>query len=416
MVDVKPFRGYHYDFEGIGKSPEKLLAPPYDVISEEMRATLSSEPLNICNVMLGNKRDSYAHAKEVFDEWIRSGRIVEDDGPGYYVYEQTFRIEGRIYQRNGIVALLRIEPLGKNILPHEKTHPKAKQDRMELLGAIKANIEQIFLIYDGSEASTQEILERIKQPGNEILAFMDPDDVRHRLFRMTRGSDIEKITLSLAGKKALIADGHHRYEVAQKYSKEMDGKVGPGPHDYAICTFVNSHDPGLVMLPTHRLVHSLPRGRVESLRSKLSDKFDIEAVNDKTSLLARLEGREGCGVIGVWRIKERDGFIAALKPEFCSKDPVEKLEVSILHHYILEEALGINPEMQERKEGIEYVKGTEESFKLAESGDFQLLFLLTPSSIPEVMEAAETGKLLPHKSTYFFPKLWSGLIMYLHKG
>jgi len=416
MVEIRPFRAYHYDFEGIGKPPEALLAPPYDVISEELKASLSSEPLNICNVLLGDRGDSYRTAKGIFEGWVKSGRIVQDKEPGYYVYEQTFRIEGRTHQRNGVVALLRLEPMGKDVLPHEKTHLKAKQDRMELLAAIQANIEQIFLIYDDKGASIQEILDRVKQPGNELLNFTDFDDVRHRVFRMTREADIKKVTAALAGKKALIADGHHRYEVAQRYSQEMDNKTGKGPHDFAVCTLVNARDPGLVMLPTHRLVHSLPRDRIASLQGKLSAKFDVDAVGDKGTLVARLEGREGCGVIGVWQIKEQKGFIAALRPELCPKDPVEKLDVSILHRYIIEEALGITAEMQERKENIDFVKGTEESFKVAESGDYQLLLLLTPSSIPEIFEAAETGKLLPHKSTYFYPKLWSGLVMHLFKG
>lgn len=415
MVDVKPFRGYHYDFEGIAKPPERLLAPPYDVISEEMRASLTSEPLNICNVMLGNDGDSYAHASEIFYGWIRSGKIVRDADPCYYVYEQTFRIEGRIHQRNGVIALLRLEPLGKEVLPHEKTHPKAKKDRMELLGAVRANIEQIFMIYDDKEARMNEILERVKQPGNELVDFVDPDEVRHRVFRITREGDIKRMTSTLSGKKALIADGHHRYEVAQKYAEELDGRTGKGPHDFAVCTFVNARDPGLMTLPTHRLVHSVDKGRIDALQARLAEKFEVEEVGDKASMLAKLEGREGCGVIGVWRVKEGNGFIAALRPELCSKNPVERLDVSILHRYIIEEALGISAEMQERKEKIDFVKGTEDSFKVAEEGGFQLLLLLTPSSVPEIFEAAETGRLLPHKSTYFYPKLWSGLIMYLHE-
>jgi len=414
MVVIRPFRAYHYDFEGIGKPPERLLAPPYDVISEEMKASLMSEPLNISNVMIGNRGDSYAHAKRTFEDWVRSGKIVRDAAPCYYVYEQTFEFEGRMCQRNGVVALLRIEPFGKDVLPHEKTHPKAKQDRRELLDAIRANIEQIFMIYDDRESSVEEILDRVKQPGNEMLEFTDSDDIRHRVFRITREADIGRITASLAGKKALIADGHHRYEVALACARDLDGKVGDGPHDFVICTLVNARDPGLITLPTHRLVHSLPQERIDTLQSRLSEWFEVEPVGDKASMLARLEGREGCGVVGVWRIKEGDGFIAALKPEFCSKDPIEKLDVSILHRYVIEKALGITAEMQDRKEKIEFVKGTEESFKVAEGGGFQLLLLLTPSSIPEVFEAAETGRLLPHKSTYFYPKLWSGLLMYLH--
>lgn len=413
MVDVSPFRGYRYDFEGLSKPPEKLLAPPYDVIPDDLLKSLSSEPLNICNVMLGNHADAYKRAAEIFRGWISSGKLVQDETPCFYAYEQTFKIEGRTLQRTGLVALAKLEPLGKNILPHEKTHPKAKQDRLELLIAIKANIEQIFLITEDRESLVDEVLERVKQPANEVLMFTDPDGVRHRIFRVPRESDITAVTRHLAGKKALIADGHHRYETALKYSQQMDKEIGPGAHDYVLVTIVNSRNPGLVMLPTHRLIHSVDERLIDSLQGKLTVKFEIEPVPDKATLMGKIEGREGCGVMGFWFPRKRSGLVATLKPEFCSQDPVDRLDVSILHRYLLEEALGITPEMQERKEKIEFVKGTEEAFKEAERSDCQLLCLLTPTSIPEIMEAAETGRMLPHKATYFYPKLWSGLIVYV---
>lgn len=413
MVEIKPFRGFHYDFEGLDRAPEKLLAPPYDVISSELLRSLSSEPLNISNVMLGNRGDAYRHAAGLFREWVSSGKLVQDDRPCFYAYEQTFKIEGRTLQRTGLVGLVRIEPLGRNILPHEMTHPKAKQDRLELLSAINANIEQIFLICDDKDSAVDALLERIKQPANEVVMFTDFDNVRHRIFRIPKEADIEALTRTMSGKKALIADGHHRYETALKHSEMMDREKGPGPHDYVLATIVNSRNPGLAMLPTHRLIHSMDEKVIDSLKGKLTAKFEIEPVADKATLMGRLEGREGCGVIGFWLPRKSSGFVATLKPDFCSRDPVERLDVSILHKYVLEEALGITPEMQERKEKVEFVKGTEEAFKEAENSGCQLLCLLAPASIPEVFEAAETGRKLPHKATYFYPKLWSGLIIYI---
>lgn len=414
MVQIKPFRGYHYNFKALGIPPEKLLAPPYDVISDDLLRLLSSEPLNIANVMLGNRGDAYRHASELLAGWTSSGKLVQDDRQGYYVYEQTFAIEGRTCQRTGLVALLSIEPLGKNILPHEKTHPKVKRDRLELLGAINANIEQIFLIYDDRSSIIDPILSRVKQPGNELLTMVDLDNVRHRLFRLARDDDIKAVTEALSDKKVLIADGHHRYETALEYSRQMDKKRGAGTHDFVLVTLVNARDPGLIMLPTHRLVHAIEESRLENLQTRLSGKFDIQHVKDKATLMDRLEGAEGRGTIAFWFPAKKFGFIAALKPEFCSKDPVERLDVSILHRYVLEGALGITTEMQETKEKVEFVKGTVESFREAEEGNYQLMCLLSPASIPEIMEAAETGRLLPHKSTYFYPKLWSGLVIYIH--
>ena len=413
MVEISPFRGYHYDFDRLGKPPEKLLAPPYDVISDDLLNSLSSEPLNVSNITLGNREDAYRHASDILRGWVASGKLVQDEKPCLYAYEQTFKMEERILQRTGLVALVKIEPIGKSILPHEKTHSKARQDRLELLSAINANIEQIFLICDDRGGVMDSVLERVKQPGNEVLMFTDFDNVRHRLFRISRESDINLLTRSLLGSKALIADGHHRYETALAYSEKIDAAKGRGPHDYFMATIVNARNPGLIMLPTNRLVHSVDEKLISGLPSRLSARFDVELVEDKATLMGRLEGREGCGVLGFWYPRKGMGFVAVLKQENCSQDPVEKLDVSILHRYVFEEALNITPEMQERKEKVEFVKGTEESFKEAETRDCQLLCLLAPASIPEVMEAAETGRMLPHKSTYFYPKLWSGLVVYI---
>ena len=413
MVTVKPFKGFHYDFTKLSMSPEKLVAPPYDVISDEMLKALKSEPLNICNVMLGNRNDGYAHASETLRKWVESGKIVKDEKEGFYVYEQVFKLEGRIYQRLGIVALLELEPLGKNILPHEMTHPKVTQDRLALLSAINANIEQIFMVYEDKEYHLRQILERTRQPSNEVIDFTDSSDVRHRIFRINRDSDISEIIKTMRGKKALIADGHHRYETALQYSQQMDKKEGKGSHDFVLVTLVNDHDVGLIMLPTHRLISSIDQKKLDSLQEKLSKKFDVDIVEDKVELIGHLEGMEGCGIIGFWYVKKDVGLITSLKPEFCKDDPVEKLDVAILHKQVLEDILDITPEMQERREKIQFVKGTEEVFKEAANKGAQLICLLNASSIPEIFAAAETGRKLPHKATYFYPKLWSGLIMYV---
>ncbi|MDH4123243.1 MAG: DUF1015 domain-containing protein [Thermoplasmata archaeon] len=413
MVDIKPFKGYHYNLAKAAKAPEKLVAPPYDVISKEMLAKLQSEAMNISNVMLGDRGDSYSNASRIFGKWIESGLIVSDEKACYYAYEQTFRLEGRIMQRTGLTALFRLEPFGKNVLPHERTHVKAKADRLQLLSAVRANIEQIFMIYEDRQNALAAVLERIKQPNNEVFSFVDPSDVRHRLFRISRDSDIEMITNALKGKKVLIADGHHRYETALEFSRLTDSKVGEGVHDYVLATLVNSYDPGLKMLPAHRLIHSVDEDIIASLPEKLETRFDVDEMDDRIALLDRLEGMEGCSTIGLWFTKKKRGMMASLRTEFCSDDPVERLDVSVLHKYVIEELLRITPEMQENMEKIEFVKGTEEAFKEAEKGDFQLICLLPSTSIPEIFEAAETGRKLPHKSTYFYPKLWSGLVMYV---
>ncbi|MEM3037832.1 MAG: DUF1015 domain-containing protein [Thermoplasmata archaeon] len=411
MVEIRPFKGHYYNLQKIGIAPEKLVAPPFDVISEEMRAELSAEPWNICNIMLGNRNDAYASAAKKLGEWIKEETITQDKAECYYLYEQTFGFEGKSFQRLGLIALLRLEPLGKNILPHEKTHPKTMIDRYELLSAVRGNIEQIFMIYEDKKDSLRPILERVRQPFNEILSFNDPDGVRHRIFRIPRPADVAEITRMMSRRQLLIADGHHRYETALRYASEQDKKAGEGPHDYVLATLVNSYDPGLIMLPTHRLLHSIDRKTLEGLERKLKKRFEVRKTRDRVHLLGLLEGAVGCNSLGIWLIKENIGYLATLKDEFRSDDPVDGLDVSILHKYVIEEIFGITEEMQEHKEKIEFVKGTEESFRFASENDYDVICLLNPSSVPEIFDAAKTGKKLPHKSTYFFPKVWSGVVM-----
>jgi len=411
MAEIGPFRAYYYNLRKIRIAPEKLVAPPFDVISEEMRAKLSAEPLNICNIMLGNRGDAYASAANKLRGWIEEEKITQDNAECYYLYEQTFGFEGKSLQRLGLIALLRLEPLGRNILPHEKTHPKTMVDRYELLSAVRGNIEQIFMIYEDRKDSLRPILERVRQPVNEILTFVDPDGVRHRIFRIPRPADVDEITKTISGKQLLIADGHHRYETALRYASELDEKVGSGLHDYVLVALVNSYDPGLIMLPTHRLLHSIDEKTKQGLERKLKKRFEVRKTRDKVYLLELLEGAAGCGSLGIWLIEEKMGYLATLKDEFRSDDPVDRLDVSILHKYVIEEIFGVTEEMQERKEKIEFVKGTEESFKFASENDFDVICLLNPSSVPEIFDAARTGKKLPHKSTYFFPKVWSGVVM-----
>jgi len=413
MVEIRPFKAYHYNFEKISSAHERLFAPPYDVISENLLQILREEPLNISNITLGKIDGSYDGAAEKLDKWRREGLVIQDERQHYYVYEQIFHREGRTFNRTGLIALTKLTPLGKVIMPHEKTHPKAKEDRLENLRAIRGNLEQIFLIYDDPSNSISEVLERHKQPENILISFVDFDDVKHRIFYIRSESDIAKITELLGDKSALIADGHHRYETSLLFSRLMDEESGNGSHDFVMATLVNAYDPGLLLLPTHRLIHSVDDSIVKNLPKLMNDKFDLEEIGERIVLVDRLNGQNEHGVFGIWLPGEKRGYIATLRPEYRSDDPEGRLDVSILHHLVLEELLGITPEMQERKEKIRYIRGTEEAFKEMIGEDNQILFLLNPPSIPDVIDVAKEGVTLPHKSTNFHPKFWSGLLMYL---
>lgn len=415
MVEIKPFHGFYYDTRTASAAAADLMAPPYDVISEKLLVRLTREPHNIANITLGKIDGSYAHAAEFLRKWIGDGIIRRDADECVYVYDQSFSWDGRIRCRTALLAATRLEPVGQHILPHELTHPKAKQDRLDSLKAVRGNIEQVFLIYDDSSGKILDLLEEAKKPENSVISFIDFEDVSHRLFRISDPRAIGAIKEELRGRSALIADGHHRYETALEYSRMMDGKKGQGAHDFLLTSLVSAHDPGLLMLPTHRLLHSLDPGLLADLPSALSRKFEVEEIGDRVALFERLSGEDARGTLGFWLTESNRGLLAVLKPEYYPEDPVKRLDIFVLHELVLEELLGLTPEMQERKEGIEYVKGTEEALKEAENGGYQVACLLNPPTIPEVIELARSGRKMPHKATYFYPKLWSGIVMYMHE-
>lgn len=414
MVEIKPFHGFYYDTRAASAETAALMAPPYDVISDELLARLKKEPHNIANITLGKVDGTYSDAAKLLRRWIEEGIIRRDDGECLYVYDQSFSWDGRIHCRTALLAVTKIEPVGKIILPHELTHPKARKDRLDNLIAVRGNIEQVFLIYDDSRGKILGLLEDAKKPENSVISFVDFEEVSHRLFRISDPELMGVIGEELRDRGALIADGHHRYETALEYSRIMDERSGAGGHDYVLTSLVSAHDPGLLMLPTHRLLHSLDSALLVNFPAALSRKFEVEEINDRVALFERLNGEDARGVLGFWLAESNRGLLAVLKPEFYPEDPVKMLDIFILHELVLEELLGLTPEMQERKEGIEYVKGTEEVIGEAEKGGYQVICLLNPPSIPEVMELAKSGRKMPHKATYFYPKFWSGLVMYMH--
>mgnify|MGYP000077960627 CR=1 FL=1 len=415
MVEIRPFHGFHYDMRAASAEASDLMAPPYDVISNRLLARLKRNPHNIVNITLGKIDGSYSHAAHLLRSWIRDGIVRRDERECLYVYDQSFSWEGRIYCRTALLAATMLEPMGQGILPHELTHPKAKQDRMDNLREIRGNIEQVFLIYDDSRGSIMDKLEEAKKPENSILSFVDFDDVSHRIFRISDPGVIDSITKELRGRSALIADGHHRYETALEYARKMDEENGQGGHDFILTALVCAHDPGLLMLPTYRLLHSLNPRLLARLPIDLKKRFDVEEIDDRIALSERLSGEDATGALGFWLTESNRGLLALLKPQFHPKDPLKNLDVFILHEFVLEDLLGLTPEMQDRKESIDYVKNTEDAFREAENGGYQVICMLNPPTIPEVMDIARSGRKMPHKSTFFYPKLWSGLVMYMHE-
>jgi uncharacterized protein (DUF1015 family) len=352
---------------------EKVVTQPYDMITPQMQKEYyERSPYNYVRVVLGKKKDRYAEALEALNRWIGEKVMIQDDKPAIYPYWQEFLYGGEARVRKGWIAVFN---LGDRVLKHEKTLSKPKEDRFRLLMTTKKNLEQIFLLHDSSYCP---------EPASEPIAeARDEYGVTHKLWRMDDESAIEELRGEMEDQMPIIADGHHRYEVSLEVQKLC--RDGDKPCNYRMATFVSAHDPGLVILPTYRLVYGCKMGSDELL-ARAKEHFEVEKGR---KVLERHE-------IGLYDGK--DDYVLRLKEEESDK----LLDVVILHDLLLKDVFG------DMEEQISYARQEEEGRKSVGKG-YQYLFTLCPISIEEVIEIAGRGETMPQKSTDFYPKMLSGL-------
>ena len=417
MAKVIPFEAVHYNTERFGKDLSRFVAPPYDVIDRVLERRLKSDRLNIAHITLGNEDDEYAIARRRLDTWLNDGVLVRDEGKSFYIYEQTFSdADGVPRIRSGIIGLVKLEDFSsKIIMPHEKTIPKHKADRLEHMMALQGNSEQIFLMYDDPTEEVEDILRQSRKQ-EEILRFIDFDGVHHRIIRMTEEELINKMGSVFDNAKLLIADGHHRYETALEYRNKMrarDKSKGDEPYDFILATLVSFRNPGLVIYPTHRLVQGVDPKLLGALPKMLDEEFITKAYKNQDEL-AKVVEKTDEEDFGVWIPSSKVFLSAHPKNENKPGNPMEDVPVYMVQERVLKRLLGFTAEMLDKKINIEYVKGTGPSKDLMETGEYQACFFLKPPSAQQVLKVALTGEKLPHKSTYFYPKIWAGTVLCLH--
>lgn len=417
MAKVIPFQAVRYNTDRFGKNLARFVAPPYDVIDGVMERRLKEDRLNITHITLGDENDKYAIAARRLRTWLEDGVLVKDPDKCFYVYEQTFSTpEGSPRIRSGIVGLVKLEDFSKGVvMPHEKTIPKHKADRLLHMCAVSGDTEQIFLLYDDPTGGVERILlEAMKK--EEVLRFVDPEGVHHRIIKISEPGLISQIESLLEPEKLLIADGHHRYETALEYRSIMrakDGsKEGEMPYDYIMATLISFRNPGLIVFPTHRLVNGVDPKLLEKLPKALEEEFVLKKLPGADELAEAVD-KSPAPAFGVWIPKSRTYIYAAPKKKDKSSRPMEDLPVYIVQERVLKRFLGYTTEMLDTKVNIEYVKGTGPTKYVMASGEFQACFFVRPPTVEQVMAIAETGQKMPHKSTYFFPKIWSGTLLYL---
>ncbi len=417
MARIEPLRALHYDAAVAGPL-QNLAAPPYDVIDPDQRAELASRaPHNVVSIDLPEDPeggDIYAHAAALLDAWREQGAVVQDDEPALWAIVQDYTgPDGRSLTRNGFFARVRVEDYGAGaIRPHERTHPGPKEDRLRLTRATQANLSPIFSLYSDPQLKAWRALEPATG-GEPFAEVSDADGTRNRLWRVADPDAVQAVQDAIADAELLIADGHHRYETARVYAEEIGGE---GPHRYVLMCLVALQDEGLTVFPTHRLVSGLKdTDRPEALAATLKRCFDIEeiAVED---LVPPGEG-DGTIQIGYMDSHFKRAFRLTLKDQAIADDalagmpePYRRLDTAVLEALVLKGPLGLSEDDISHLNGLGYARSFEEARELVESSTFDAGFFLRGIPVTQIQEIAAAGVNMPPKSTYFFPKVPTGLL------
>jgi uncharacterized protein (DUF1015 family) len=421
VADVLTLRAVHYD-PGVVGSLADVVAPPYDVIDAAQRAELAARsPFNVVAVDLPRSDadgDPYAAAAELFEAWQLQGALVRDREPAIWAHTQDYTgPDGVRRTRHGFFCRVRVEEYGPGrVRPHERTHPGPREDRLRLMRATRANTSPIFSLYSDPQRRAWRALEPVthETPWAEVT---DAEGTVHRLWRV--GDQRIKATVQAATRQAelLIADGHHRYETARAYAEEIGdapGSQSSGDHRYLLMCLVALEDPGLTVFPTHRLLSGLDATRLERLREALRRDFELTEV--PVEQLAPTPGR-GPLELGYMDADERRPLRLKLKDQAIADAALpgysaayRHLDTGVLEALLLKGALGLSDEDISHLRGLRYARTADEALARVHSGECDAAFLMRPTAVDQVRDVAAAGENMPPKSTYFFPKLLTGLL------
>ena len=402
----------------------ELCCPPYDIISEEERlGYIAENEYNVIRLELPKEgEDVYKTAGEVLDMWRNTGVLVHEIKPAVYIYEEEFNAYNKRSSVKGIIVRVKVEEFSKGvILPHEFTLSKAKADRFNLMKATNCNFSQIYALYMDEEHTTLKTIDRLsdRKPDQK---FTDSDHVTHKLWIITDEKVIEKLVNDFADRKLYIADGHHRYETAlnyRNYCRENGISKEGDPQDYQMMYLVDMQHPGLVVFPTHRMVRDLESFDKDEVLKGCEEYFDITkftSVGNINSELAKQykQGKKAFGFYcgkGEWYLLVLKDIEVMAKVLPDLSEASQQLDVSVLHSLILEKTMGIDKENMANQINLTYTKFFEEAIMKVDKGEFQCSFILNPTRVTEIRDVAAAGEKMPQKSTYFYPKMITGMVM-----
>lgn len=421
MAVIKAFKGMRYS-KNAGEIKE-LCCPPYDIISDSQREEyLKKNPNNIIRLELPKGENPYNNAANILKMWQENGILIKEDKPAIYIYEEEFTAYNDRKSIKGIIVRVKLEEFSKGvILPHEFTLSKAKEDRFNLMKATNCNFSQIYALYMDETHTTLNTIDKESQ-GKTALEFTDNDNVTHRLWIITDEGVIAKLVSDFTDRKLYIADGHHRYETAlnyRNYCREKGISKEGDAQDYQMIYLVDMEHPGLVVFPTHRLVRDLESFNKEGILNECKEYFEIEEKIDVENMERELDvlykqGKKAfgffCGGSNWIQLVLKDFKpIKELLPDLSKAS--QELDVTVLHTLILEKIFKIDKENMANQINLTYTKYFEEAIEGVNSGKFQCAFILNPTRVTEIRDVALAGEKMPQKSTYFYPKMITGLVM-----
>jgi len=433
MADIRPFRALRYNPEKVTAS--NVVTQPYDKISPAMQERYyAASPFNLVRIILGRREagdnttdNVYTRAAGFGRQWREQGILRQDTAPSIYTYSQTFAApSGKVFERRGFIALGRVEDYSaKVVYRHEQTLAKPKADRLDLLRATRAHYEQLFLLYEDSG----EIDSLLATAAHPTIDVTDEYGVAHRVWQISDAAVVSAVQEKMREQKLVIADGHHRYETALNFRNECRAAAGAmnseAPNEFVMMTFINLNDPGLLVLPTHRVVHSLKSFSADEFQRASREFFEVEDIDaalspEKATAILQERGRGGTALLAVAanRVFVLHSLKAAASKFLAGlSQRQQSLDVVVLHKVLLEGVLKLSEESIRNQQNLSYVREAAEAVaavRVAAEGKSaaNVAFLINPCPVEKVREIALAGEVMPQKSTDFYPKLMSGLTAY----
>jgi len=427
MTTIVPFRGLRYNQEKI-KEVSTVVTPPYDIIDEAAQARYYADnPVNVIRLELGlifpqdtPNNNRYTRSAQYLQKWMEDQTLKAEGKPSLYLYQQDFEIKGEKLTRTGLLCGLHVESYEKgNILPHEETLSKPKADRLSLMRTTHANFSSIFGLYSDEKKAIETALRKDIKDRAPDVSMVDETGESHKIWVISDEKIVAKVVKAMAEKKIYIADGHHRYETALAYAEEM-AEQGQAGYDYVMATLVNLYDEGLVVLPTHRVAGNLKDFEFTSFMKKLENLFTVKPAGARENLpalideMASLNKAHAFGMYydhKLYLLTLKDFAAAAALLPADKSDAWKSLDVALLDNLILDGLLSIGEQERRNQDNLAYSRDEEWVVTKIDGREYQIGFFLNPTKVQEIVDVATAKDKMPQKSTYFYPKLITGLVL-----